>query len=378
MNYPILTFIALVFILCKHAPAQDLDQFDQLFRQGNYKGAAAEIETRISAKAGAVPSIYYYKQAEVYYVLFTSSSKTNQEHIMKAQEAALNYVKSPDFSTSGAEMKQFAGTIARECYKSGAEAFNNSNFVNAQECFTRAAEIFEILKDFNDIQKLWYYLAVSCQYNKDSENALKYFKILADHNYRDQNVYLNLSDLYKAKGTYPEALAILKKLIDFYPENKNYYELIQVLYEMNEKEQALEYIRNFNASGRYDTDVSMLEGTMYYEKAQNDSALFAFKRIVKNEPDNANASFNAGIILYNSALKHMKTAEQKYYDNPEKYNREKDQYLIKIKEAAVLLENAYKYDKENKNLMLALSDIYKRLQRDNEYQSLQNALKKIE
>jgi hypothetical protein len=74
----------------------------------------------------------------------------------------------------------------------------------------------------------------------------------------------------------------------------------------------------------------------------------------------------------------MKTAEQKYYEVPEKYNLEKDQYLIKIKEAVVYLENAYKYDKDNKNLILCLADIYKRLQRNAEYESLQNALKKMD
>lgn len=378
MLYRITTIITGLMLLYGTAGAQDLTVFDDLFRQGKYTEAASEIEKRIASKGNSVPAEFYYKQAEVYYILYTTTSKINQEQILKAQQATYKYVTSPDFISAGAEMKTFAGTIARECYKRGAEAFNNSNFVNAQLCFTKAAEIFEVLKDFNDIQKLWYYLAVSCQYNNDSENALKYFRILADYNYRDQNVYLNLSDLYKAKGDHTEALKILKKLIDFYPENRNYYELVQILYDMNEKDQALVYIRNFNGQGRFDTDVSMLEGSIYYEKSQTDSALFAFKRIVKNEPDNANASFNAGIILYNSALQHMKTAEQKYYDNPEKYNKEKDQYLIKIKEAAVFLENAYKYDKENKWLIIALSDIYKRLQRDSEHQLLQNALNKMD
>jgi tetratricopeptide (TPR) repeat protein len=358
--------------------AQELKSFDDLFRQGKYSEAAKEIETLIQAKGSTVPSFYYFKQAEVYYTIYTFYGKTTGDQLIKSYDAMSRYIKSSDFANADPDKKQVAGNIARECYKKGAEAFNNSNFALAQECFTKAAEVFEIMKDFSDIQKLWYFLAVSCHYNNDKENALKYFSLLADHNYRDQNVYLNLSDLCKAKGDNEKSIAVLKKLIEFYPENKNYYELIMSLYEMNDKEQALDYIRKFNSQNRYDTDISLIEGSLYYEKNQTDSALTAFKRVVKNEPDHISASFNAGIILYNSGLQHMKTAEQKYYEVPEKYNLEKDQYLIKIKEAVVYLENAYKYDKDNKNLILCLADIYKRLQRNAEYESLQNALKKMD
>ena len=173
-----------------------------------------------------------------------------------------------------------------------------------------------------------------------------------------------------------ESVDVLKKIISISGTNNAYYDLILTLYSMNDKQQALEFIRQFNADKRYDSDISMIEGSIFYEMNETDSAIMVFKKIISFEPEHINANFNAGIILYNTGLKIMKEAEEKYYDSPDKYRQEKDKYLDCIKSALPYLETAYKMDNNNTSLITCLSDVYKRLQRNEEYESLQKTINK--
>ena len=65
-----------------------------------------------------------------------------------------------------------------------------------------------------------------------------------------------------------------------------------------------------------------------------------------------------------------KIADSFLNSNPEKYNSEKEIFLTEIKKAAPLLEKALEQDGSNKNTMICLLDIYKRLQRKELYDKL--------
>ena len=375
--YRIITlYICFSLVLIDFTIAQDdLIKYNNLFKLGKYTEAASEIDRLISAKADNVPAEYYLHQAEVFFILYNSLGKLNIDYLIKSQNAIFTNLKA-GYNPNNTHITKLAGDIAREFFKTGAEKYNAENFKSAQDYFTRATEIFEIVKNFPDLYKLYFFLAMSCQHNKDIDNAIKYFKVLVDNNYSDQNIYLSLSDLYKAQGKMAESVDVLKKIISISGTNNAYYDLILTLYSMNDKQQALEFIRQFNADKRYDSDISMIEGSIFYEMNETDSAIMVFKKIISFEPEHINANFNAGIILYNTGLKIMKEAEEKYYDSPDKYRQEKDKYLDCIKSALPYLETAYKMDNNNTSLITCLSDVYKRLQRNEEYESLQKAINK--
>ncbi len=112
------------------------------------------------------------------------------------------------------------------------------------------------------------------------------------------------------------------------------------------------------------------KGTLYTKLKQDNYAMQSFQKAIDINPNNYDAAYNLGIMLYNSSINHIKIADSFLNSNQEKYNNEKEIYLTEIKKSAPLLEKALEHDNTNKNTMNCLLDIYKRLQRKEQYDKL--------
>jgi tetratricopeptide (TPR) repeat protein len=370
-------FIILLATTSGRLCSQDiLSKFNELFLSGKYNEALSEINRIISEKGPESSSQFYYLQAEVNIDIYTNSGKQNSLYLENAGIAIKNSFKTSDYNTYKETILQIVGNIAKEYYKVGIIEYNEEKYQNAQTDFLKAIEYFDKTNNFADINKLYYLLAFSSKYVEDNVNALKYFKILIDNQYKDENVYLYLSDIYVANGDVKSSIETLKKAVELFRTENSYYELIYSFYQSGEKDLAMNYIKEYNILNSYNTEICMIQGSIYFERKQNDSALTVFKRVLTQEPDNMEANYNTGIILYNSGMSIMMNAEKNLYDIPDKYRIEKDKYLDNIKSAAVYLETAYKLDPENENISTCLLDIYKRLQRTAEYDALKNSLNK--
>ncbi len=354
-----------------------LAKYNELFNAASYNEALNEINRIVSEKGSGVSSQYYSLQAEVNYIIYTNTGKQNPSYLENAANAIKNSFNASDYNTYKTSILVITGNIAREYYKTGVMEYNEEKYKNAQTEFFKALELFEKTKNFADINKLYYLLAFSSKYVEDSDNAIKYFKVLIYNQYKDENVYLILSDIYSAKGDLKSSTEILLKSVELFRTEGSYYELIYTLYQTGDKDLAMKYINEYNILNSYNTEICMIEGSIYFERNQTDSAVTVFKRVLMHEPDNLEANYNSGIILYNKGMNIMMNAEKNLYDIPDKYRVEKDKYLENIKQAAVYLEAAYKLDTENVNLINCLLDIYKRLQRTAEYDALKSTLDKM-
>jgi|GEM_PF-6215897 len=373
-----IVFLSFLLVFTYKTEAQsELNKYNELFRNGNYNEALSEINRLISSKGTAVSCQYYCLQAELYSLLYSNTGKQNISYLENSLGSLKNAVSASDYSSKKDDVVKIAGEIAREFYKNGISDYNNEDYKSAQSDFLKAAGLFDISGNFADLHKLYYLLAFSSKSTGDNENAVKYLNILIQNNYNDENVYLYLSELYKSSGNDRMSIEIMKKAALKFSSADSYYDLIYTFYNSGNKDSAMYYINEFGKLNIYNSNINMVSGTIYYEENKLDSALSVFKRIVLNEPENIQANFNAGIILYNSGMNIMKNAEKNYYDSPDKYRAEKDKYLERIKEAVIYLEKSYNLDNSNINAANCLLDIYKRLQRNTEYDNLKSALEKV-
>ena len=85
------------------------------------------------------------------------------------------------------------------------------------------------------------------------------------------------------------------------------------------------------------------------------------------EPKNYNANQSLGIILYNSAVKYKIEADKYKSSDLDKYKTEINKYKKEIMESLKYLEIAYNINQKDRKLNYCLLEIYKLLNRDDDY-----------
>jgi len=260
--------------------------------------------------------------------------------------------------------------VSQLYYKKGANDFNNQKYNVSILSFERSIEIDNLINLPQNNEK-YYYTGLASGLSKNSEKTKKYFTPLFSNNYPKVEVYSFLSDIYKAENNNSQAIEILKKGIKLLPNNS--YQLIvnivKLYLNIGFTSEALEYLQI--GTNMYQNDeLYYLQGSLNLKLNQENQAIYSFQKAININPNNFDASYNLGILLYNSSINHLKVADSFVNSNPSKYNSEKEIFLDEIKKSAPLLEKALENDGKNKILIQCLLDVYKRLQRKEQYNKL--------
>ena len=270
----------------------------------------------------------------------------------------------------GKQIVEQLNFISQLYYKKGASDFNNKKHTIALISFERSIEIDNLMKTANDTDKI-YNAGLAASLSNNNEKIIKYFLILYNYNYKKIEVYNYLAEAYKSDKKNLQAIDVLKKGINLFPNNSYILvvNIVKLFLNMGLANDALEYLKIGTNLYQKD-DLFYLQGSLYFQLKQDNNAIQSFRKAIEINPNNSDAAYNLGIMLYNSSINHLKTADSFLNSKPDKYKSEKELFLSEIKEAAPLLEKALEQDSSNKNTMICLLDIYKRLQRKKQYDML--------
>ena len=364
--------IFFVFIYLYSSSQTVFENYHKYLKAGDYVNAKKEIEAAILLPENAKNAKAWLYRSEANALLYSNKPLENQGSleiaymsVMKASSLDIKKELSKDIST---QIKLLSNLY----YNKGSIDFNNQKYTYAILSFERAAEIGNLLNPSITTSETYYYAGLAAALSNNTTKVKKYFTVLSNQNYPKIEVYNYLADAYKAEHNNAAAIESYKKGLSIFPNNSYLLllNLVKLYLNSGSTNEAIELLNKGISLYPNQSELSFIKASLNSQLNENDKAMEGYKKTLEIQPDHLDANYNMGILYYNSSINHLKTADSFKNSNQEKYNSEKDIFINEIKKAVPYLEKAHKLDGSNKNTILCLLDIYKRLQRKEQYNAL--------
>ena len=127
----------------------------------------------------------------------------------------------------------------------------------------------------------------------------------------DVNQLLSQAIDEKNKSNYTKAETLLKKVLDYVPDNPGVNKQLANLYHtnlLNNPEKRLYYLEKYNILNPNDFDMQVALGWAYYTAKQFENAVSSFTKATKLNPDSASTWYALGTCYQNYALKQYQEA----------------------------------------------------------------------
>lgn len=349
-----------------------IDNYQKFLKAGDYINAKKEIDVAAADPLNSKVAKVWLYRGEINSLLYSSKPVENPGSI---EIAYMSIMKASSLDIKKELSKEIAAQIkllSQLYFNKGATEFNNQKYNVALLTFERSADVGNLLNPSVTNQETYYYAGISAALSNNTDKEKKYLLLLASQNYPKVEVYNYLAEAYKAEKNNSAAIEAYKKGINLFPNNS--YQLIvnvvKLFLNLGLTTEALEYLNKGTKLNPTQAELFNLQGSLFTQLKQDKDAMQSYIKAVELNPNHPDAVYNLGIMYYNSSINHLKIADSYLNINQEKYSSEKEIFLSEIKKAAPLLEKALEQDGSNKNTMICLLDIYKRLQRKEQYDKL--------
>ena len=349
-----------------------IENYHKYLKSGDYINAKKEIDNAANDPLNSKVAEIWLCRGEINSLLYLNKPTENPGSI---EIAYMSVMKASSLDVKKELSKDIAiqiKTISQLYFNKGATEFNNNKYTVALLSFERSADVGNLINPSVANPETYYYAGISAALANNVDKEKKYLLQLSAQNYPKVDVYNYLAEAYKAEKNNTAAIEAYKKGISLFPNNSYILivNVVKLFLNLGLTTEALEYLQKGTTLNPTKDELFYLLGSLYTTLKQDNDAMLSYKKAVEINPNHGDASYNLGIILYNSSINHLKTADSYLNSNQEKYSSEKEIFLTEIKKATPLLEKALELDGSNKNTMICLLDIYKRLQRKEQYDKL--------
>ena len=366
--------------------------------------ATAHEETSMQAKT-------WFRRGEVYMALFEHALKAETEkQADPAKKTALGYQLVPagdldvaqeafrksieldkknDFSKDAkAALKRSASHYENK----GVSLYNSKLYAQAVPAFEKAHEVRTALNP-NVIDTLnMVNVAVSAEKGKVYDKAKVYYQKLIDikHGKGGAN-YTSLANIHMAAGDTAGALEVIKKGRTAFPddldllitETNNYLKKDQKEAAINNLKTAIEkrptdptlYLVLANTYDRMATpkgpDGRDAARPANYEQLITDAETY-YKKAIELAPDNADALYSLGALYFNHGVSIGRNADS--IKDMAKYNAENKRAADQYTKALPYLETAHSLSPSDRSTMIALKQIYARLNQPDKVKEITDKL----
>jgi len=152
--------------------------------------------------------------------------------------------------------------------------------------------------------------------SKQYDKAIDYFKKAAFYNYNGGSIYSLIGNSYLLKGDTANAIAIILKGNELYPnEISTLVDLINIYLRTGESQEALNFLNKAKEKEPNNASFSFAEGTLYEKMGQPDKAVISYTNATEVDPNYYDAYYNLGVIYYNKAVKENDSATSENDNN---------------------------------------------------------------
>ena len=316
---------------------------------------------------------------------FTSltDARASLEHFNKAmslsdEKGKEDILESPIFSpiddTKWIAGGEQLGLLDHYLVKIGFEA------LNAEE-YERGYPLVEISYEIKPMVEKAFFVGYGAQNSDDMEKAIEYYLKVTEYDSIYDNKgysYQVVLQEYTDAERYDEALALVAKAKEEFPDEKNYDNIeVDLLIRANKMDQAISGLQEIVDKGNPTKETYY---TLAYLQWNNEDLASAEKTALKAieiDPNYTDALYVAASAIFNSAAEVM-TEANTTMDDDDKYAKLKEQALSRFKEAQPYFEKCLEADANDLYSLRPLSTIYSQLGMNDKSLEMLDRIDKIE
>jgi len=339
----------------------------------------------VNEKSKDNPKTYFTKGKLCQEVFKSSDAKYKALYQHPLEEAYDAYQQALKLDTKGSIEKsmKISSTylqLGNDFVNQGVKQFEAKDFESALNSFENDIKLTQSPIYVGAADTGVYFNAGLAAYNaKLWERGIPHFQKCVDMGYEKTtpwfliyNSYMNMKDAVSAE-------ALLKKMFEKYPDDKDVImQLVDYYINQNKPDDAHSYIDKAKEKNPNDHSLWWAEGVIYMRQDKYDEAITSLGKSIDLKSDQYDTQFNMGVCYYNKALEMFQKANEIMDVN--KYNAavaEANNVFIK---AIPYFEKASTLKADDMDSMKNLKELYFRLRNVNpEYEAKYNAiLKKLE
>ena len=254
---------------------------------------------------------------------------------------------------------------------SGVDFFQKKNYQNAYESFKIAVEMYSVLSLKDTLAMI--NTALSAEKMKNYDEAFKYYKMCADHNYgvgaemyqsmirvlnasEVKNEEQILSVIQEGKLRFPKDYVLnIEEFNYWYSKGNN--EKAQLALENAIESDPRNKILHFNIGVTYDNISNKYHDESKHDLAFNymNKAIVGYENAIKLDSTYVDAYYNLGALYYNQSITSKSVAGD--YSG-EKYDLEMKKADNMLKKAIPLLEKVLTFSLNDKSTLRVLKSLY--------------------
>lgn len=269
----------------------------------------------------------------------------------------------------------------------GRANFNAKKYPQALNAFENAYELAEA----NDTTLL-YFCATAADLAKDYPKAVKYYQKMLEAKQGGGATYSSLMNVYFEMKDSAAGIDVLKKGRQSYPNDPNLL-ISETNYflRVNKSQDALNNLNLALQSKTNDPNLYLVRGNIYdnlanpkdasgkdLEKPKDYINLLGlaetdYKKAIELKPDYFDALYNLGVLYNNQGVELNKQADK--ITDQKKYQAANAKANEQFANAMPVLERALQLNPQDRNTMVALRQIYMRMQLDDKLKAINEKLK---
>lgn len=223
------------------------------------------------------------------------------------------------------------------------------------------------------------YNIVGLAQNVPSKRAtqIQYMNELKNIGYKQDTMYVWLSDAYKEDKQYDKMLQVLQEGIKKYPSNEYLVgNMINYYLENNKEQEAVQYCDAAIQKDPKNAQYYVIKGDLLLKKKQYDDAITNLQQAASLDPNNFNAQYECG-LAYEKKGEEISDAATKIKD-VKKYNAQRSKAIEEFKKSLPYFEKARQINGEDEMNLRFLRSVYYKLSMNDKYAEVDKALKAIE
>jgi len=294
-------------------------------------------------------------------------------------EAYTSYEKAMELDPKGSIKKKIItnmiyNSLALNLFTEGSSRFEAKNYDGALKSFETQIKITESDKFAGVIDTGMYYnaglaAANSAKYDK----AIKYFEKCAEMKYLGITPYFQIYESYLGLGDTLKGEAILQNLKNIFPNDNNInLQLIDLYLKSNKTEEALRVIKIAKEKDPTNYSLYYAAGIMYLNKFMYDDAITELTKSIELKSDWYESQYAAGVSYINKAADMFKQAND--IMDVKKYTAAVDEANIVYAKALPFMERAYELKPDDVYAMQSLKELYYRLKLTDKYNAVKTKL----
>lgn len=308
----------------------------------------------------------YFVKGQIYQGIFESPladyKKLDPNALDVAYEAYQKALQLDDKDKFGKKLKTQYNNLIVDYTNKAIDCYNTQDFKCALDAFKKVLEI-----ENSDIVSLpvvdtatIFNTAVTALKAEAYPDAEKYFREALKYNYEPGKTYAMLVQALKAQNKKEDALEVLKKGYELYPNDANMLvELINYYLLGGEPEKAETYLDAAIKQDPGNASFYRAKGTLYEKMKELDKAAAMYEKALSVDPKDFISQYNLGMVKLTEAIDyHNKVNEIVDVDE---YNEAIKKVYDAYGNVVPYFEKALELSPNDKNTLITLKELYFKL-----------------